>query len=104
MFDDFNQALATNIATTLSIIFACISFIKPFLDSIETGLLASRLRNQSLGMTQKSSRYTRLQYAKNIFKPRETLSEERQSPLVPDAQERSEGPESYELSSMTSAA
>ena len=97
-YDYFNRALSTQIATTFSIVFACISFIKPFLDSVETGLLASKLRNPSLGRPQGSSRYMKLQYAKNMFKLRGIVSEERQSPLVAGAQDHSRIGESYELS------
>ena len=102
-FDYFNRVLSTEIATTFSIVFACISFIKPFLDSVETGVLASKLRNPSLGRSQGSSHHTKLQYAKKLFKPRGDVPEERRSPLVTGAQGLSGVPESYELSNTSEA-
>ena len=104
-FDDFSTALATEIATNFSIIFACISFIKPFLDNIETGLLASRLRTRSLGRTQDSAHHTALRYAKSLFKSVSgKVAEEREWPLVADAQQPSKRPGSYELSNLGYAA
>ena len=97
-FDYFNRALVTELITCLSLIVACISFIRPFLDSIETGVLASKIRNQNLGTAHKSPKHTKLEYAKNLFKPRANVSEERHSPLVASAQNPSGSAESYELS------
>lgn len=101
--DYFNRVLSTEIATTFSIVFACISFIKPFLDSVETGVLASKLRTPSLGRSPDLSHHTKLQYAKNLFKPRRDLSEERRSPLVTGAQNLSGATESYVLSNTSEA-
>ena len=102
-YDYFNRVLATEIATTFSIIVACISFIRPFLDSIETGLLASKLRNASVSGSQGRSRSTKLQYVKDVFKFRGAAPEERQPPLVGGAQKFSGFPESYELSHTSEA-
>ena len=102
-FDYFNRALSTEIATTFSIVSACISFIKPFLDSVETGVLASKLRSPSLGRSQDSWHHTKLQYAKNLFKPRGDVSEERRSPLVTGAQNLSGVSGSYEFSNVSEA-
>ena len=84
-FDNFNQALTTDIATALSIVVAVISFIKPFLDVIETGGLASKLRNPRSISTPKASKYMKLDYAKNVFSQQRTVSGGR-TPLVTDAQ------------------
>ena len=102
-FDDFNQALTTDIATALSIIVAVISFIKPFLDNIETGGLASKIRNPSSISTPKSSKYMKLEYAKNVFNQQRTLSGG-QTPLVTDAQAPWDNRDlnSYELSEIPS--
>ena len=102
-YDYFNRALATEIATTFSIVVACISFIRPFLDSVETGVLASKLRNASLGGSQGRSHSTKLQYVKDVFKFRGVAPEERQHPLVGGAQKFSGFPESYELSHTSEA-
>ena len=98
-FDHFNQALTTDIATALSVIVAVISFIKPFLDSIETDMLASKVRNPSSTSTPKSSKYMKLEYAKNIFNQQRNHSGGR-TPLVTDAQVSWDNPNlnSYELS------
>lgn len=60
-------------------------------------MLASKLRNPSLGTSQGYSHYTKLQYAKNLFKLRRNVSEERRFPLVSGARIPSGFPESYEL-------
>ena len=91
---------------------ACISFIRPFLDSVETGLLASKLRNASLRGSQGRSHSTKLQYVKDVFNFRRVAPEERQPPLVGGAQkfalvggaQKFSGfPESYELSHTSEA-
>ena len=102
-YDYFNRALATEIATTFSIVVACISFIRPFLDSVETGLLASKLRNTSVSGSQGRSHSTKLQYVKDVFRFRGVTPEERQPPLVGGAQIFSGYPESYELSHTSQA-
>lgn len=102
-FEYFNRALSTEIATTCSTVFACISIIKPFLDSVETGLLASKLRTPRLGRSQDSSHYTKLQYARYVYKPRGNVTEGTWSPLVSSAQHVSEFPESYALSNTSEA-
>lgn len=61
-------------------------------------MLASKLQTPSLVTSQGSSHYTKLQYAKNLFKLRGNASEERRFPLVPGAQNLSGFSESYELS------
>ena len=102
-FDNFNQALTTDIATALSIIVAVISFIKPFLDSIETGMLAGKVRNPSSISSPKLSKYMKLEYAKNISNQQRTLSGGR-APLVTNAQAPWDNPalEPYELSEIQS--
>lgn len=102
-FDTFNQALTTDIATALSVIVAVMSFIKPFLDSIETGVLASKVRNPSSTSTPKSSKYMKLDYAKSVFNQQRTVSGGR-TPLVTDAQVPwdNRNLNSYELSDMQS--
>lgn len=51
-FDDLQTVLLTQIDMNLSIIFACFIFLKPFMDGLQTGLLASDI--QILG-SKKSS-------------------------------------------------
>lgn len=41
--DDFPVAMATTIHVNLSIIVTCIPFIKPVMDSLQTGILASSI-------------------------------------------------------------
>ena len=85
---------------------ACISFSRPFLDSVETGLSASKLRNASLRGSQARSHSTKLQYVKDVFKFRRVAPEERQPPPLVggNTQKFSAGfPESYELSHTSEA-
>ena len=46
-FDDFATALITSIHVSLSITVSCIPFIKPVMDSLETGILASDVHSSS---------------------------------------------------------
>ena len=92
-FDAFGTALTTEIATAFSIIFACISFTKPFLDSIETGQLACRVRQASTRTPNLvKGQHTRLTYAKTVFMERiggigsTSESMEREPSLVAEAQ------------------
>lgn len=45
-FDDFHLAITTIVHVNLSIIVSCIPFLKPFMDSLQTGVLASDLRTR----------------------------------------------------------
>lgn len=40
-YDDFHMAVVTQVDMNLSILFACFIFLKPFMDGLQTGLLAS---------------------------------------------------------------
>lgn len=40
-YDDFHMAVVTQVDMNLSIVFACFIFLKPFMDGLQTGLLAS---------------------------------------------------------------
>lgn len=40
-YDDFHTAVVTQVDMNLSILFACFIFLKPFMDGLQTGLLAS---------------------------------------------------------------
>lgn len=46
-FDDFNTVLLTSIHTNLSIVVTCIPFVKPIMDGIQSGILASDVRSQA---------------------------------------------------------
>lgn len=52
-FDDVQTILLTQVDMNLSIIFACFIFLKPFMDGLQTGLLASDIQILS---SKKSSR------------------------------------------------
>lgn len=43
-FDDLQTILLTQVDMNLSIIFACFIFLKPFIDGLQTGLLASDIQ------------------------------------------------------------
>lgn len=43
-FDDLHTVLLTQVDMNLSIIFACFIFLKPFMDGLQTGLLASDIQ------------------------------------------------------------
>ena len=45
-FDDFDITITTVAHINLSIIVSCIPFLKPFMDSLQTGVLASDLRSR----------------------------------------------------------
>ena len=92
----------TTICINVSLLFACISFVKPFLDSIETGHLASRIQHGNMGTSYSRSqqaRTTLLRYARMIFNGDERDSGEQASALVHRAQQPAQGAESIELKS-----
>ena len=47
-FDDLQTVLLTQVDMNLSIVFACFIFLKPFMDGLQTGLLASDIQILSL--------------------------------------------------------
>ena len=51
-FDDFSTVMLSSIQANLSVIVSCMPFIKPVIDSLETGILASDVHTTSSARKQ----------------------------------------------------
>ena len=59
----YKSSLLTSICINVSLTTSCIAFVKPFLDSVHTGLLSTDVRNQDINKSALDSGRARLQFA-----------------------------------------
>ena len=59
----YQSSLLTQICANLSLALSCLTFVKPFLDSINTGMLSTDVRNRDVNKSAIDSGRSRLQFA-----------------------------------------